>query len=604
MSLKFLYGFDYNEYSPPKDWPSIGVQATINDDAFESEITTQEFTFAGTAATFIENDFIPIYGVFVGCPLRIQANDNDGNVETIFDGMIALDEREILSESNPILFRAPIEELNNNVTVFDRIQIITQGLLKKEGYFTQLDYVDVPVIRESKKNIAERAVILGQLGYQVVSTFIGAIQDFLSAISDVIGVSVVVGLVEILLLFVNTAIQINLLMDKIYQHKDLFFPLISYYKGISFRSIIDRGFEKLGRTVEYGIIEPVLDKIYLLGSQHGFDGFPAQGFPNDGILKSNDPGYRVGNALEILKSMCNTRELVNGNTVHIKTKSDPYWTGSPAFTVDDTLNETTEQYSNGTKKEDTEEVKAVTYISYTYDPTDAHTLTENQDDSHEIHRKPINLPDERFNRMRRIQDIQIPYAMAVRKTAFDNLWDLFTGISDDFDFYIEALKNQIISFASSIDPSQDPTTVNDAISSILAITGLGILFENRNGCLKIDDNAYGVPKIMILEDYSVGKRIPSNFKSLIGAKALYDNYYFPESPADVNNYAGQKILRKSWGIPFNLKKYQLSKVNPFFQVNTTNAKFRSINWEEDNNFAVTDAEQQHIFDSNITEEEI
>lgn len=601
MSLKFLYGESYDELNGPKDWQGIGVQATINDDAFEAQINSAEFVFAGPAAQYMENVHIPQWGVHVGCPLRIQSYDSSGNYETIFDGMVVLRDREILSKSGPILFRAPIEELNNTISVFDKMAVLSQRVLKNQGYLVPSDFVDVPVIRESKKNIAERAVILGQIGYQVVSMFIRIVQDFMSAISDIIGLSAVLGLIEIFLLFANTVIEINLLMDRIIQNKDLFWPAISYYKGISVKTLLEKAFLKEGIDVDFGAMDSFLSKVTLLASQNDFDGYPTQGVLVTGELKPGDYGYLIGEVLTFLKDFQNTRSVVIDGTAHIKRKNDPFWASAPSFSPEDAIVETTEQYSNGTIKENTEEVYATTIINYLYDPSDAHTLTEKTGDSFEIHRRPIAIFDEKFNLMRGLQEIQIPYAMAVRKGALDNLWDLFTGINDSFDIWLNYFQGKLDEYASYIDTSSGG---GSSLIDILNMTPLGFILENRNGCLKIEDNTYGIPKILYLEDYSVGKRIPANFKDFIGARAIYYDCYFFESPAEQNNFLGQKVLRKGWRIPFSLANYLQTKDYPYFTVSDISGKFNTINWIGDEGAAVTEAEHHKIFDTNITEDEI
>lgn len=602
MSQRHLYGdgTTYVERNPPVEWKDNGVDFTINDNATESEIELKELTFVGEIAEYIENEWIPTYGVFNGVPYRFEITQK-GNTEVVFDGFIDLSEREILSESGPIMFRAPVIDLRSNVSVFDRISTFTQQLLLNQGYLQISDFVDVPVIKESKKNIAERALILGQLGYQIVTSFIRIIQDFLSAISDALGLSIAIGLIEILLLFLNTVIQINLLSDQILQHKDLLFPKITYYKGVPMKKVITAAFDKIGYPVEFGIIDPILSKIVLLASQSGFDGYPSQGVPASGILAKKDWGYLVEELMTTIKEVFNTRETVRGGIAQIRNRKDPFWDTNPLFNPVDTKLETTAQYQNGTKKEDTRRVDAVVYISYAIDPSDTHTLTENNDDSYEIHRQLITELDPRMNTLKGIKEVDIQYAMAVRKTAFDNLFDLFTGISGEFDLWLQAFQDQINNFASSIDPSAGADT---AVSTILNMTPLGLLFENRNGVLKIDDNAFGIPKILYLEDYSVGKRLPSNFKDFIGAKAIYQNWYLPDSPADVNNFLGQYVLRNGWEIPFSLANYNQVNLNPSFEINSISGKFISGKWNEDDESAVTNAEQQEIFDRNITEEEI
>jgi len=599
MSQKHLYGSSYDEMNPPTEWGTIEVEATINDDAFEASINVNEFTWVGEVAEFIQNTWIPQYGVFNGVPYIItMISEVTGATEIVFDGYINISERVILSDSGPIIFTAPIVERQNNVTIFNQMEVVTQRLLVSKGFITINDAIDIPVIRESKKNVAERALILGQLGFDAVTLMIQAVQNMLSAISDIAGVSAPIGLVELALLFVNVAIEIDLLIQNFIKHRDLLFPLISYYKGMSLKTTIEKAFLFKGLTVEWGNIESLVENIYLMPSQDGFDGYPTQGFPALGVLNGRDDGYIIGNLLRTIQDLFNTRQDVRGTVVHIKNRQDPFWTTSPVFQPANVKLETTQQYQNGTKKEDTDRVDAVWYFNYQYDPTDTHTLTDNLDDSYEIHRELINELDPRMNTLKGIKEIKIPYAIGVRKSPFDNLWDLFTGISGEFDLWLVFFQTKIDQFSSQL------SSAGIDVSAIIGLSPLGSILENRTGVLKIDDNAFGLAKMLYMTETDNGLRIPENHKDFIGAKAIYNNWYLSDSPADVNDFKGQYILRQGWRIPFSLDNFMQTNLNPYFEIDSINAKFTTIKWNEDGHFAVTDGEQNEPFDTNITETEV
>ena len=600
MSQRHLYGQSYDELNPPVEWGTTGIQATINDNSFDASINTNEFTFVGEAAEFIQNVWIPQFGVFNGVPYRITFTSEipPYNTITVFDGFINISEREILSENEPIIFRAPIVDLTNNITVFDKMFVKTQGLLYKKGFITFQDAVDIPVIRESKKNIAERSLILGQLGYDAVTLMIQAVQNLLSALSDILGLSIVIGLIELTLLFINTAIEVNLLIDNFNKHRDLLFPLVSYYKGMSIKTTLEKAFLSEGMTVDFGTIDTLLSNTYLMPSQDGFDGYPAPGFPAKGTLNRRDDGYLIGELLQTVQNLCNTRQDIRGTVAHIKPRNDPFWTTSPTYQPDDVKLETTQQYQNGTKKEDTSRVHAVWYGSYQYDPTDTHTLTDNIDDAYEIHRELITELDPRMNTLKGLKEIQIPYAIGVRKSPFDNLWDLFTGISGEFDLWLSLFQTKIDAYSAEL------SGAGIDVSALVGQSPFGALLDNRTGVLKIDDNAFGIAKMIYMTETNNGLKIPDNHKDFIGMSAIYNNYYLPDSPADVNQFKGQYQLLKGWRIPFGLNAYSQTILNPYFEIDSINTKFTTVDWIEDDGAATTDAEQQKPFDTNITESEI
>lgn len=600
MSQKHLYGESLTEMNPPKDWQVASVQLQFEDtiDTAETTFTANVFTFVGGVADWIESYHIPTYGVFNGVRYRVNSIDDfTGDTTTIFDGFINLRDREILSKS-PNIFTAPIVEFDNTATIFEQISVYTQGLLASQGFLNNSDYVDVPVIRESKKNIAERTLILQNLLSDVVSVLTKLIQDFLSALSDIAGVSLPIGLVEILLLTVNAILEINLLIDTILKHKDLFFPATYYYKGVKLKSLLTKSFAKLGYTVDFGVIDEVLSKIVLLGSQDNNDGSLVSGLPTpSGILKTQDYGYLITEAMETVQTFFNTKQDVRDGVVHIKNKFDPFWTTSAEFTTENILLDTTDQYSNGTLKENTEDINGVVLVGYKYDESDSHTLTEKTGDYHEVRRELITELDPRLNLLRGVQEININYAIAVRKGIFDNLEDLFSNITGSFDYYLDQFKDYINNF---LDEIPDEAGVGAYITEILDIPFIASLIDDRSGALKIEDNTFAIPKLIYLQD---GK-IPENFKNFIGAKAIYDNYYLQDSPADINDFKGQRLNRLGWDIPFTVKDYNVVKNNPYFNLLGDNIKFKVVSWNDDDRRAITDSEQQQIYDTNITEYEI
>jgi len=596
MSQIHLYGEDYTPRNPPQDWQISAVNLEFENtiDTAQTEFAVNQFTFVGDIADWIEDTHIPTYGVFNGVRYRIQAvNEFTGASTTIFDGFIDISRREILSKY-PNIFTAPIVPFDDVATVLQQVSVYSQGLLEAQGFLNSSDFADVPVIRESKANLAERTVILTGLISDVVGLFTKLIQGFLSALSDILAISLPVGLVEMLLLILNGIIEINFMVDNINQHKDLFFPQISYYKGVKLKSLITKSFAKLGYTVDFGEIDEVLSKIVLLGSQDNYNGAPVPGLPLNGILKKQDYGYLISEAMDTVQTFFHTKQEIRDGVVHIKNKFDPFWTSSPSLEVENILIDSTDQYTNGTRKENTDNLPAVVLVGYKYDESDTHTLTEKTGDYYEIRRNLITELDPRLNLMRGIQEIKIEYAMAVRKSIFDNLLDLFNGVNAEFDKYLEDLKGYIEDY---IDQIPEEAGVSELISELLATPFISGIIENRSGALKIDDNTYAIPKLIYLED---GK-IPENFKDFIGAKAIYQNYYFKDSPADINDFKGQKVDIKNWTINFNLADYNLVKNNPYFEYDGNNLRFTGLNWIEDDKKAVTQAEEQSIFDTNITE---
>lgn len=606
MSQLHLYGNPFTAKNPPTEWQSISVESTVNDSLLEAGIDEQDLTFEGDAAEFIKA-WIETSGkgTFNSMPYRIvyESDTVPGDTSIRFNGYIDLYNFEYISKQNPVIIKAPVKRLDDPRTVVEKMAVLTEGVLVQKNWLNSSHYIDVPVIRESKKNVADRALIIYNFGSQVVTSFTQIVSNIVGAIGNVIGLSVVIGVIELLLVFVNAVIVIDKLVDQGIKIRDLIWPMISYYKATTFKTFFTQAYGYKGYDVDFGIIDDWMSNTCLLSSQNEFDGYPFMGFPATGELKPNDWGYIVGQRQETLAEMLNLRVRIVDNVVHIKTKNDPYWFNSPAYTWDNVRVGTSGWHDNGTIKFDTEAVKGTVIFNYAYDASDTHTLTAKNGDSHEVHRQLIVELDQKLNSLRGIHEVNIPWAMAVRKAPLDNLWDLFTGVTSDFDLYLNKIKDQITTMIGYINSSG--VNVTDQITSILNATGIGTLLNNRAGCLKIDDNAYAIPKVIYLTDtVKLGKRIPENFKDFIGAKALYDNYHKWESPADVSAFAGQYQKLNGIHLPWSYKKFNLVQDNPYFLLESYKAKFTYIDWVEATHSAVADVQQQKPFDENITEIEI
>lgn len=604
MSQRHLYGIDYQSYNPPKEWEELPININFDSDALTANVNVNELTFEGDIASYVMNEYIPSYGVENGLHYRIESkSDITGAIVIVFDGYIDLSMANFMSVKEPIIFTAPIVDFNNVENVFDRMSIVTQGFLRDKGYITPTDFANIPTIRESKLTLVERRVILLNLVSRTLSAMINAIQNAFSAISDILGLSAPVGILELLSLLINVIVEFIAIKENIKENKDLFFPKIAYYKGMKYKTVIEKAFAYLGYSVEFGVIDSVLNNLYFLPSQDGYDGSIDIGYLfGDGQLKSSDYGYFVTNLIGIIKMMFNTREEVVGDVVHIRWRYDPFWDSGGGYNSENILIGTTEQYSNGYTVN--KKIDATFFLSYKTDASDAHTLTEKIDDYYEVHRELITEIDPRTNTLKGLKEIAIPHAMCVRKKAFDNLYDLITGSNDIFSemsIEIKKMFDAHMDVLSELDSFED---ISDQISEFSDITGIDVTLQNRTGCLKIEDNTFITPKMLYMVEKDGDLRIPENFKDFIGGKALYNNWYLKDSPADVNDFEGQRKQVLNWTINFNTDNFIEVKENANFDLIDKEAIFTSLDWTVGGNKAVSNIDIKDTFDSNITEVEI
>jgi len=214
----------------------------------------------------------------------------------------------------------------------------------------------------------------------------------------------------------------------------------------------------------------------------------------------------------------------------------------------------------------------------------------------------INELNPKMNTLKGLKDIEIPFSMGLRYDFDDTLTQLAEEINFLSNESLQSFKDQIQVFATFIDSAAG---ADQDVADVLSLSPLNFFFSINSGALKVEDDTFGIPKLFYADLNTVNVLdIPANYKDFIGGEAIYNNYYKPESPADVNNFGGQNKAVEELRIPFGLAPYQLTKENPYFLLGSNSAKFEHISWIEDGHQADVDIEINEPFDTNITEIEI
>lgn len=604
MSQQFLYGIPFKNLDPPKEWQSNGIESIVNDSVVDATPTVNIFTFVGSTAEAILQ-WKSSFGVYNGMPFR-EVFSSGSLTNIVFDGYLKLDELEYDSQQNPIILRCPIVKNDDPKTILDKITVVTQGSLLKQGWLNSSDYVDVPVRIKSRMSRKEKRLIVRRYLNSIGTTGAQILSNLLSALSDIAGLSAPIGVLELTTVLTHAFLSLKALVDEGLEIRQLLLPPEVYYKAASIKTIVSKAVQSKNFTVDFGILDELVSKAYLLGSQYENPGFPVMGLPGTGIMQRADFGYRVSEILEGLDIMCNLRVAIIGNVLHIRPRVDPFWSQVPSYTPDNILIKTVEQYANGVYRDDTQSIKGTVMTNYQIDQTDAWTLTEKSGDSHEVRRKLITDVDPKKNTLYGIDNLEIPWAMCVRDVAFDELTQLYNESALGLNGFIGQVIALINQFNSQINSSG--AAVSDPVNNILSLTGLSTIVP-QSGALKISDDSFAIPKVVYLEEINVPgigikKVIPENFKDYIGAKALYDDWRKPESPADTNDFKGQYRLIDALTIKFSQNDWVQTTTNPFFILNSKNAYFMFTNWVEYNHKAACAIRIQEPFDTNITEEEI
>jgi len=172
------------------------------------------------------------------------------------------------------------------------------------------------------------------------------------------------------------------------------------------------------------------------------------------------------------------------------------------------------------------------------------------------------------------KSVNISYAIAVRKTQFEELYEIFEESFLNMENLKQSIEDRLAEFSSVLNTSNP--LMETFVSSVL----------NRSGACKVENDFFSTPKMALIANNSNGlPRIPEDFVDLIGAKAInvnHQSYYSfipgERNPSDQTETAA-KYIYEDVEIPFGLDDYALVENNAYFTTDDGQlGKFISLNW--------------------------
>lgn len=480
---------------------------------------------------------------------------------------------------------------------------ITMSYLEVLGVLSSSDYLNHPYIVENRKTLLEKMQILVSFAFVVKSTFdeIYKLVGIATDITTIIGAPTaifnlgltVVNLIQLSIQIVNLIKQIN----------ESFFPPIRYHSAIELKTFITKACEYLEYTVDYGTWT---DSPVLIPSKNDEIGNKEANTTDtqSGILKVDDFGHSLDESFELAKMKANVDIAIIGDVVHCRPKSDPFWLTASGYIMLDVLIEDSVLYSGGTKRFNREDLKAATTIEYITDNSDYWTIQKLANDNNgDRLSTTLVIPETVLNKRNvnigGIDTITIPYALAVRKSTVSDLAETFLEIIDSFEKFSIEIRSTWEAMESILDSSPEEFEILPSFNL------------KRDGALKVENHFFSTPKMSILENVNGLLRIPEDFNSKIGAKAIYNTYYKwnslvsgvrnPDDPEDTNG----KLIFEGVRIPFNLTNFNTILNHGYFTTASgKRGKFIKANWNVNGDYLITDFWIQENWCTNIKEEQI
>lgn len=212
-------------------------------------------------------------------------------------------------------------------------------------------------------------------------------------------------------------------------------------------------------------------------------------------------------------------------------------------------------------------------LKYATDINDRNTIQEYKGTLYQVQIVPINVTNNKMRLTKRLQTINVNFALGKRKTEltfpekiFDAFFkvagaiidtlvnvlnaiiDVINGVIKILNKIIKILKNLGIDVGFEIPtiPNLDPPTFGD-------------LIEDRIGMLKMETDFVNVPKMLLIANNSDARNnvlLPEN-ESVLSAKYLWDNFHFIKSfvPQPGNLLGNQYYVYPLPKVPFVYNDY-------------------------------------------------
>lgn len=500
----------------PRDLESIGVVSDFTGRPDELNVNVDSVTLPREGRDIVMQH-INTQGVFEGIPYQIQLNSG-----VILDYYIDLTEPTQIRQHEVVV---KLKKRLGKDSFFDRADGTTFELMAKKGVV--FNNFNVPYIIV-KDNAIELGVSLGISLYIMTKELIQAIKDLAEATAQLIqavtvntGVPPSVDTGDIIALAIKVAAQliytaaVLIAVIKLGQQLlELIFPKIRYFLGVKCKELLSKGCGHLGYTFQSTLLDNIsgltLLPVPLKKQTKSFFDFLQNDLNlafNKGYPTAQDTTPTLGSLLTAMEDMFNARTKVVNGVVRLERRD--FWFNLSATAIVPALSLQDDRDDEYTLN--VEEVWKRYYISYQTDYTDIHTADDFDSTDAEYSTEPVNVINSDLVTIKGLTEVQIPFAMGRRKDKLN---------------WIEKLAKAMLE------------TVDEVANAFGGDSSLAALIENRVGVLQVSNQYFGTTKLL----YTVGGKQPANYKDLIRASRLWNDYHYINQ-IQLNDYLVKEGVR-------------------------------------------------------------
>jgi hypothetical protein len=502
-------------------------------------------------------------------PLRFIATDGETSSQ-IFDGYLDFENYRRISN---VEISVDVLE-TTNLASFDRVSRITFfNILHVKGVYSTTDFISVKRITEKLNKNAEAATlatltfVLSVQAFQQIKEISKDIANILAHTTGGITgpisgpiYAIAIAIIDIIALakIVIEAVKLGIRIAEVYV------PPVVRHNATTERKLLEKAINHLGYSFETNISE-MDNTVYHPGRppEQGFGVLGGPQFPTSGLPKVGQPGETLGEFISIMITKYYAQVAIIDNTVHLRSKNDPFWEKNSTYILPDFGDENTGAINLNSESRvfNVADFKANTTVSFVDDATDAYTTTNWKGTNFMVIREPIDVNNQKMLLHDGLDKNVIPISLGTRKDSLDQ---------------IESAVFQVL------------VQIDALINLFGGNSNLAGLISSRIGAFKTSERTFSNPKFIWVENNNGSYDIPVNHRDLLSAKSLYVKYHAEKSFVnttpllkfstedgisinyiDINtpNFGNQKALFNVPGMPFGYSDYLKVVKNSYFATN-------------------------------------
>lgn len=571
-NTKLIVTLNGDNSSSIRELHDLELLATFENGNPQANISSTEFEFvnefAESISEWVSGGLSGGFGIFQGVPLNIQITGQSPSYNA-FDGFLDMtDDFEIV---NPTTIKGKIKKDNGLQNLDDLASGLTWEYLFQEGILTTDDMEWCPYVIEKEFDVTTFLLLILAI-YTTTTILIDLVKELAQSLASGISSPVLFAL-DVIYAGLLVVSLVSMLQDFV----RMIIQPIKFTRAMRLKRLLDIGSSHLGFTYNSTISEIEQNKILLIPSKDSVDEQTnatkqrlgilifqeGTGFPN-----ARDYGYTFGEILALVNKTFNAKIGIKNGVIQQHSLNSSWWIQQSTFQIPDILMES--------KKYNSNELVSNILLTFTPDSQDKNVIENYKGTSYEIITTPITTPNIKRVLMNGLNEIEIPYALGIRKNKTN-------FIEDTLDFLVDV--------------------GTDLVNSIQNLTGTGgniPSIPSRIGVVKFETDFLNVPKMLYVND---DNKLPSNYHDLWSAKVLWNKYHIEKSFVG-NNFlnANQWEIYEGVRIPFGFSDFLTLIDNSYFfdQLGNTSQVLK-ISWNVSNDYAVVDFKTRKLYTKNLKE---